>query len=275
MAVVGGISWVDKFMGSAMVYWGDFNVTLFLDERSRGAAHRSAVAGFADFVAEQGLMDLPMTGGGSTWSNNLSWSRLDRFLVSPEWEFSYSCLMQKKLLRVCSDHAPILLASGCLQSGKRAFKFENMWLKKDGFVEKVRNWWSSFQFFGSPNFVLAKKLRALKWEIKRWNLEEFGDVRERNKASEEELKSLDNIEEGRQLIEEEKVRRSRITSELEATFLQEEISWRQKSRIRWLKKGDKCTKFFHQVANANRLHLTRQLLAIILLISMIPCSRSL
>jgi hypothetical protein len=176
---------------------GDFNVTLFLDERSRGAAHRSAVAGFADFIVEQGLMDLPMTGGGSTWSNNLSWSRLDRFLVSPEWEFSYSCLMQKKLLRVCSDHAPILLASGCLQSGKRAFKFENMWLKKDGFVEKVRNWWSSFQFFGSPNFVLAKKLRARKWEIKRWNLEEFGDVRERNKASEEELKSLDNIEEGR------------------------------------------------------------------------------
>jgi hypothetical protein len=40
---------------------GDFNVTLFLDERSRGAAHRSAVADFADFVAEQGLMDLPMT----------------------------------------------------------------------------------------------------------------------------------------------------------------------------------------------------------------------
>jgi hypothetical protein len=71
------------------------------------------------------------------------------------------------------------------------------------------------------------------------------------------------------------VRMSRITSELEAIFLQEEISWRQKSRIWWLKKGDKCTKFFHQVANANRLHLTRQLLAVILLISMIPCSRSL
>jgi hypothetical protein len=226
---VGGISWVDKFMGSAMVYWGDFNVTLFLDERSRGAAHRSAVADFADFVAEQGLMDLPMAGGGSTWSNNLSWSRLDQFLVSLECPG----LMQKKLLRVCSDHAPILLASGCLQSGKRAFNFENMWLKEEGFVEKVKNWWSSFQFFGSPSFVLAKKLRALKWEIKRWNLEEFRDVRERNKTSEEELKSLDRIEEGRQLTEEEKARRSRITRELEATLLQEEISLRQKLRIRW------------------------------------------
>jgi hypothetical protein len=231
---------------------GDFNVTLFLDERSRGATHRAAVADFADFVAEQGLMDLPMAGGGSTWSNSLSWSRLDRFLVSPEWEFSYPGLLQKKLLRVCSDHEPILLVSGCPQFGKRAFKFENMWLRDEGFVEKVRHWWDSFQFFGSASFVMAKKLRALKWEIKRWNLEEFGDVRERNKASHEELKSLDSIEEGRQLTEEEKARRSQISRELEASLLQDEISWRQKSRIRWLKEGDKCTKFFHQIANANR-----------------------
>jgi hypothetical protein len=99
--------------------------------------------------------------------------------------------------------------------------------------------------------VLAKKLRAFKGEIKRWNMEEFGDVRERHKASCEELKSLDRIEEGRQLTEEEKTRR-RISRDLEATLLQEEISWKQKSRIKWLKEGDKCTKFFHQVANAHR-----------------------
>jgi hypothetical protein len=160
--------------------------------------------------------------------------------------------MQKKLLRVCSDHAPIFLASGCPQSGKRAFKFENMWLKEEGFVAKVKVWWDSFQFFGSPSFVLAKKLEALKWEIMRWNLEEFGDVRERNKASCEELKALDRTEEGKQLTEEEKDRRKQISKELEASLLQEEISWRQKSRIRWLKEGNKCTKFFHQVANANR-----------------------
>jgi hypothetical protein len=231
---------------------GDFNVTLYLDERSRGTANRSAVADFAEFVAEHGLMDLPMAGGGSTWSNSVSWSRLDRFLVSPEWEFSYPGLSQKKLLRVCSDHAPILLASGCPQVGKRAFKFENMWLKEEGFVEKIRNWWASFQFYGTPSFVLAKKLRALKEEIKRWNMEEFGDVRERHKASCEELKLLDRIEEGRQLTEEEKTRRRQVSRDLEATLLQEEISWKQKSRIKWLKEGDKCTKFFHQVANAHR-----------------------
>jgi hypothetical protein len=43
-----------------------------------------------------------------------------------------------------------------------------MWLKEEGFVEKIRSWWVSFSFVGSPIFVLAKKLRALKGELKRW-----------------------------------------------------------------------------------------------------------
>jgi hypothetical protein len=183
---------------------GDFNVTLFHSERSGGARLRRAVTDFVNFIADQGLMDLPLAGGVSTWSNSTSWSRLDRFLVSPEWELSFPGLIQKKLLRVCSDHTPILLTRSGLQNGKRSFKFENMWLKEAGFVDKVREWWGSFSFEGSPSFVLAKKLQALKGKIKKWNIEVLGNVGSRNKAWAEELELLDSFEEGRGLSEEER-----------------------------------------------------------------------
>jgi hypothetical protein len=70
---------------------------LLSSERPGGSRKRGAVAAFADFIAEQGLMNLPSSGRVSTWSNSFSWSRLDRFFVYPEWDLSYPDLMQKKL----------------------------------------------------------------------------------------------------------------------------------------------------------------------------------
>jgi hypothetical protein len=65
---------------------GDFNVIRFPSERSGGRRISSAMREFSDFIFERGLMDLPLAGGLCTWSNSRSWSRIDRFLVSPDWE---------------------------------------------------------------------------------------------------------------------------------------------------------------------------------------------
>jgi hypothetical protein len=177
---VGGIGRGDELNGMFLGALGAISMSLSFIVRGR--ERRSAVIAFDEFIAEQGLMDLPLSRGVFTWSNNRSWSQLELFLVSPEWELSYPGLMQKKLLRLCSDHAPILLLKGSLQNRKSYFKFENMWLKEEGFVDKVRNWWASFSFRGFASFILAIKLRALKGEIKRWNLVVFGNVGARNKA---------------------------------------------------------------------------------------------
>jgi hypothetical protein len=231
---------------------GDFNVTHFPGERSGEARFCPAMMEFSDFISEQHLMDLPLAGGMLTWSNSVSWSRIDRFLVSPEWEAKFPGLFQKRMNRLCSDHFPILLDCGGIKGGVRPFKFENMWLKADGFVDKVRLWWSSYSFQGSPSFIFAQKLKALKADLKRWNEQVFGNVEFCKKALLEELNALDCLEEERGLAPHEKVRKSVVIGELEHVTLQEEISWRQKSRVLWLKEGDKCTKFFHRVANSNQ-----------------------
>lgn len=44
-----------------------------------------------------------------------------------------------------------------------------MWLKSDGFVDKVRQWWFSYDFQGSPCFVMSRKLKMLKNYLKEWN----------------------------------------------------------------------------------------------------------
>jgi hypothetical protein len=84
---------------------GDFNATIFHSERSGGAGLRSAALDFADFISDQGLMDLPLAGGVSTWANSRSWSRLDRFLVSPDWEMCFRAWFKRSFF-VC---APIIL----------------------------------------------------------------------------------------------------------------------------------------------------------------------
>lgn len=50
---------------------------------------------------------------------------------------------------------------------------EDMWFKVDGFVSRIKLWWDSYVFEGSPSFILASKLKALKMDLKKWNLEEF------------------------------------------------------------------------------------------------------
>jgi hypothetical protein len=60
----------------------------------------SAMREFSDFIFERGLMDLPLTGGLCTWSNSRSCSRIDRFLVSPDWEARHPEVLQKRSLSV-------------------------------------------------------------------------------------------------------------------------------------------------------------------------------
>ena len=63
-----------------------------------------------------------------------------------------------------------------MRRGRSSFRFENMWLKTEGFVERVQDWWSSHHYEGTSSFILTNKLKALKVDLKKWNAKEFGNV---------------------------------------------------------------------------------------------------
>lgn len=107
--------------------------------------------------------------------------RIDRVLVSSDWEGHFENVSQRMLPQVIYDHCPLLLEACGFCKGRCAFKFEKMWLKAKGFVERVQQWWNGYCFVDSRSFILAQKLKALKVDLKKWNREEFGDLALRKK----------------------------------------------------------------------------------------------
>ena len=185
---------------------GDFNTILYQSERSRNGRITSAMRRFAQIIDDLGLVDFPLQGGSFTWSeglNNQSWVRLDRFLATPSWLDQYSRVYQRRLSRPTSDHFPVLLEGGGLRRGPSPFKFENMWLKAEGFKDLIEGWWQGIVVRGRPSYRLAVKLKGLKQNLKIWNKEVFGRL-ERNKVEAlQQVEHWDLVEEERSLIEEE------------------------------------------------------------------------
>eukprot|EP00253_Pinus_taeda_P024057 PITA_24057 len=99
-----------------------------------------------------------------------------------------------------------------------------------------------------------KKLKFLKGEIKKWNKDTFGNIFKEKESVLQELKSIQQrlILEGR--TEELAHKEQEMEGKLQEQEQQEEVLWRQKSRIRWLKEGEKNTKFFHRTTIQRRMH---------------------
>ncbi|CAN1165552.1 hypothetical protein LINPERHAP2_LOCUS26210, partial [Linum perenne] len=115
-----------------------------LEEVSSRIRARAEMDGFNDFISEWGLIDLPMRGATFTFSNlqrDTSLSRLDRALVSMDWEdFYFECNL-RAFERTCSDHCPLLLDCAPVRGWRRPWKFELMWLQAIDFQEVAGSCW--------------------------------------------------------------------------------------------------------------------------------------
>ncbi|RVW57235.1 hypothetical protein CK203_099693 [Vitis vinifera] len=182
----------------------DFNVILSQRERNSQGRLTGVMRRFAQIVDELELHDLSLQGGVLTWSggrNNQAWARLDRFLVTHNWLDHFSGVVQSRLPRPTSNHFPILLMGGGLRRGPSPFRFENMWLKVDGFKDLLREWWQGFEVRGMVSFKLATKMKELKQKIKVWNREVFGRLEVNKNSALQQVEYWDGVESERSLSE--------------------------------------------------------------------------
>lgn len=156
------------------------------------------------------------------------------------------------LPRVTSDNCPILLECGDWSKGTGYFKFEDMWLEHKDFSDLVDNWWNSYNVLGRADEVLAKKLKLLKKDLKKWYRKVFGNLIERKIKASEKIEVLDQRAILTQSSDQAEAKRCAIQSELENIAKAEEMSWRQKSRCLWIDHGDRNTSFFHKQANVHK-----------------------
>ncbi|XP_028109972.1 uncharacterized protein LOC114308561 [Camellia sinensis] len=151
---------------------GDFNEVKTVSERKGCIRRDRGMGDFGNFISSLELVDIPMLGRRYTWGNSQSWSRIDRFIVNPEWLEWYKYKVWG-LPRLLSDHSPILLMEDGRDWGPKPFKFINAWVLHHNFLEEVRRVWTSTLVQGWAGYVIMEKLRALKAALKRWNLSEL------------------------------------------------------------------------------------------------------
>ena len=94
---------------------GDFNIIKYPSERLGCESFSLVMFAFSDFIESNSLVDLPLEGASFTWFRDFglpSMSRIDRALVSLDWEENFENVSQRVLPRDISDHCPLLLEAG-------------------------------------------------------------------------------------------------------------------------------------------------------------------
>uniref|UniRef100_M1BT70 Endonuclease/exonuclease/phosphatase domain-containing protein n=1 Tax=Solanum tuberosum TaxID=4113 RepID=M1BT70_SOLTU len=183
------------FSGPSVV-GGDFNIVRFPSEKRNCTRFNKAMLDFSDFIEDMELADPQLVGDNFTWKRGErhdSAARLDRFLISEEWETSFRNIKQSTMHRVISDHCPLILECGNWEKSNSYFKFENWWLQTENFKEMVKNWWDSFNVRGRPDFILASKLRYLKDKLKEWSKTRQGNLGLQKQSILNQLAEFDGI----------------------------------------------------------------------------------
>ncbi|GMI77447.1 hypothetical protein HRI_001414000 [Hibiscus trionum] len=209
---------------SPWILFGDFNTTLLDNERKGCAASSKPSPAFKDLLYDHGLRDMGYSGLDYTWTRDNAYVRLDRFICNSYWDSEFHDSHVEHLLRVGSDHRPILLSVGppTRKSCPSSFRYFSGWQQHPHFPRLIRDNWQ-------PSTSLADSLSTLSKAVEIWNKNVFGSIGARKRII---MARLRGVQKALSTRASTCLRRleADLLCELEHWLDQEELLWKQKSQ---------------------------------------------
>ncbi|GJV29955.1 RNA-directed DNA polymerase, eukaryota [Tanacetum coccineum] len=176
VAVIGKWVGVEKMVG--LCIFGDFNEVKRVDEILNSKFSKKGALAFNDFMRSEELIDVSL--GGKIFTrisdDGVKFSKLDRFLITDDFQEIWRNLGSVALDRKLSDHCPIILLDKGLDFGPKPFRFFDAWLKDAEMIDVVKEAWGALVSTITPDCVFRDKLKNVKHALKEWSKKKYGGL---------------------------------------------------------------------------------------------------
>lgn len=229
---------------------GDFNAICGNHEKSGGPARSDSVfENFNDMLKVCRMKEPVSQGDPFIWGGRRGDHRirckLDRCFGNKEWFNFFPRVNQRFLEKRGSDHRPVLVTLQKKQEGSKGrFRFDKNLFVLPQLKEKVIESWSDQGGILNPS--VSARIKRCRNEICNWK-----NSFEMN-AKAKILRIQDKLEVEESGMSSSRDRISSLKLELMRANREEESFWKQQSKDKWLKCGDRNTKAFHASVQMTR-----------------------